>query len=32
MSEAIAKFERQYGPKIAIWAIIAIIAYLVVHQ
>jgi hypothetical protein len=32
MSEAIAKFEKQHGPKIAMWAIVAIIVYLVVQQ
>jgi len=32
MAEAIAKFEKEYGPKFAMWAIVAIIAYLVVHQ
>jgi len=32
MAEAIAKFEREYGHKIAMWAIVAIVAYLVVSQ
>lgn len=32
MSEAIEKFEREYGPKIAAWAVVAIIVYLVIAQ
>jgi hypothetical protein len=32
MAEAIAKFERQYGGKIAVWAIVAIVTYLVIAQ
>jgi len=32
MAEAIRKFEAKYGPKFAIWAIVAIITYLVIHQ
>jgi hypothetical protein len=32
MSEAIAKFEKEYGPKFAMWAILAIVIYLMVHQ
>ena len=32
MAEAIAKFERQYGVKIAVWAIVAIVTYLVIAQ
>ena len=32
MPEAIAQFESKYGPKIAIWAIVAIIVYLVIAQ
>jgi hypothetical protein len=32
MSETIAKFEREHGHKIAMWAIVAIVTYLVIAQ
>ena len=32
MAETIAKFEAKYGQKFAMWAIIAIVVYLVVAQ
>jgi hypothetical protein len=32
MAEAIARFEREYGHKVAAWAIVAIVAYLVIAQ
>jgi len=32
MSEAILKFEAKYGQKIAAWAIVAIVIYLVIAQ
>jgi hypothetical protein len=32
MAEAITKFEAKYGEKIAAWAIVAIITYLVITQ
>jgi hypothetical protein len=32
MAEAILKFKRQYGEKIAAWAIVAIVTYLVIAQ
>ena len=32
MLESITKFEEKYGEKVAAWAIVAIIAYLVVAQ
>jgi hypothetical protein len=32
MAETIAKFEAKYGHKIACWAIVAIVIYLVVAQ
>lgn len=32
MAEAIAKFEREYGHKVAAWAIVGIVVYLVIAQ
>lgn len=32
MAEAILKFEREHGHKIAAWAVVAIVIYLLVHQ
>ena len=32
MAEAIARFEREYGHKVACWAIIAIVVYLIIAQ
>jgi len=32
MAETIAKFEAKYGQKIAMWAIVAMIVYLVMAQ
>jgi hypothetical protein len=32
MAEAIARFEAKYGPKCAAWAIVAIVAYLLIAR
>ena len=30
--EAVQEFEQKYGPKLAIWGIVAMIVYLVIAQ
>jgi len=32
MLKTFAKLEQEYGPTFAMWAIVAIVAYLMVHQ
>ena len=32
MADALTKFESKYGEKVAAWAIVAIIIYLVIAQ
>jgi hypothetical protein len=32
MAEAIAQFEAKHGPKIAAWAIVDIVTYLIIAQ
>lgn len=32
MADALTKFESKYGKKVAAWAIVAIITYLVIAQ
>jgi hypothetical protein len=32
MAEAIAQFEAKYGEKVAAWAIVAMVVYLVIAQ